>query len=356
MALGTPIAGMPTNLAGSGYVSTANRRPANTTVPYASSGQTGYGNTPEYLATVARINAGNTARQGANAYQQQQNAYNYFSNVAGYDPATGMTADTAAYLGRLGVDANGNPTGGGQLGMTVGNRDYMGKLLNQDYASSLARLGLDEQGNQLEKAGAIRRTGAGGYYDQLGGLIDRNLLNQLAGYDVQEGTARNKATTARRGEISDSTARGALQTYGTREDLGDIAKSLWQDVLGLNVQREGARIGTEKEKVSLGEQRAQDKDRIAQLDLKAKDYGLQRDQFKTELDRGLAKLGIDAYFTSEDIMDKANSAKASDRAVAEQIIRNSMDYSSQFPSTSPLSRPRATATQTTYGGRGTPLR
>ena len=329
---------------GAGYAAapqTAARRPTNTApqTAYSYSGITGYGNTPEYLAAAQRVQNRNVQTQQSNALNQQQNAYNYFANVAGYDPNSGVTADTNAYLSRLGVDAYGNATGGGQLGMTAGNRDYMGKLLNQDYQTSLARLGLDEQGNQIDKAGALRRTGAGGYFDQLGGLIDRNLLNQLAGFDVQEGSARNKYATARRGEISDSTARGALQTYGTREDLSDISKSLWQDILGLNVQREGARIGSDKEKVSLSEQRAQDKDRLAQLDLKAKDYGLQRDQFKTELDRGLAKLGIDAYFTTEDIMDKATSAKSQDRAIAEQIIRNAMDYSSQFPTTSTAKTP-----------------
>jgi len=322
MALGTPqtIPGTPGVVRYPG-TSTVNRRPANTvSAPYGSSGQTGYGNTPEYLAAAQRVNARNIQTQQSNALNQQQNAYNYFANAAGYDPGTGTTADTNAYLSRL----------EGQQGMTLGNRDYMGRLLNQDYSTNLARVGLDEQANQVDKSGVNRRLAGGGYFDQLSGLIDRNLLNQLAGYDVQEGSARNKFATERRGEISDSTARGALQTYGTREDLGDISKSLWQDILGLNVQREGARIGSDKEKVSLSEQRSQDKDRLAQLDLKAKDYGLQRDQFKTELDRGLAKLGIDAYYTSEDIMDKANSAKASDRAVAEQIIRNSMDYSNQF--------------------------
>lgn len=291
------------------------------------------GDTAGFLAAANRVGQRQANTQRNQGLQQYENAYNYFGNVAGFDPMTGTTADTQEYLGRLGVDASGNPTGGGQLGMTLGNRDYMGRLLGEDYGTNLKRLGLQEQETQQDKAGLNRRVGKGGYFDQLGGLVDRSLLNQLAGYDVQETSARNAHQTARRGEISDATSRGSLQTHGTREDLGDIAKNLWQNVLGLNVQREGANIGADKERTSLAEQRAQDKDRLGALDLKAKDYGLQRDQFKTDLDRGLQKLGIDAYFSTNDIIDKANSAKAEDRKVADQIIRNAMDYSDQFPGT-----------------------
>ncbi|GIV04098.1 MAG: hypothetical protein KatS3mg015_2928 [Fimbriimonadales bacterium] len=314
-------------------------RPITTNAPYQP-----YTARPEdpagYAAAVnrARQRAANQAAQSA--LQQQYNAANYFANIYGFsptpDPVTGAhTPYSSAQIRRL----------QGQQMMTLAERDYLTQQAQQDYAANLARLGLAEQELALQRAGLNRRLGSGGYFDQLAGLIDRSLANQLRGFDITDLGSFAQHRTQRRGEISDATARGALTVGGTRADLRDIDETLMRQLAEANLGREAARLGAERERVSLAEQRAQEQERARALDLKAQEFGMDREQFKRELERGLHKLNLDAFFSSEDILDRINSTRLEDRMLGEQILQNAMANASYFPATTATTRTTGTTTR-----------
>lgn len=318
------------------YTGTANYNPRNTHGP---------GDTAAFLAAVNRQGqqAANQGQQLAN--NQVTNALNFYGNQAGLDPATGRTALGQAFIDRA----------WGNVANTFANRDYMGRLLNEDAVTGQRRLDLQAANTNVDQAALERRLHPGGYYDALQGLLGRDLANQLAGFDLKDLGSWQAAQTAQRGEISDATARGALQTEGTRADMSDIQKQLANQLTSSNLGREGARIGNEKEGLSLSEQRAQDRDRQQQLSNTAKDYGLQKEQLQTELQRGLEKLNIDSYVTVNDLMDKMNSSDINDRQAVQSLINSALTNSGAFPTYGPgsyaPSAPAFKGTSTGGGGR-----
>lgn len=310
-----------------------------------------------YQAAVQRRRDAETQQMTSNATNQYQNAYNFFANQAGYNPLTGWTAAGQSALNGLGVDRYGNVIGGanpayGQAYINQQQYNLGSAGLWQQAQSNLAHLANQQANNQRELASSGRRLTPGGYYDQLAALNARELANQMAGFGINDRQAWQSAQTAQRGEISDATARGAVQAYGTREDMQAIADQLKNNLDTTNLGREGARISNQRANLSLQEQRAQDKDRQAALQAQAKDYGLDAQDFRNQLDLGLKKLGLDAYINSNQLMDAYNSASQENRTQVQGIVSQAMNYSNMFPSTNPNLKPSTGNTIRQYSAGG----
>lgn len=283
--------------------------------------------TPLSTSSTAQPKTSTISRDLAN---QQANAFGFYQGAYGFDPITGTTAEGALQRANL----------NNQIGMQLGNKQYQSGLLNQDYQTGLAQLGLRQQGLGIDQGALVRQLASGGYFDQLGNLIESRLGNQKEGANLSADVSTRKQT-------SESIAGGSQQTLGNRQGLSDIQSALKNQLSGFD-------IGAQGERVSLTEQRAKARDQQRQLELTGKDYGLQKDQLKTALDRGLANLGLNSYITINDLMDKVNSSNAQDRMVGQQIIQQVMQNSGMFSTSAPKPTSGATGTKTASHPRTLP--
>lgn len=217
--------------------------------------------------------------------------------------------------------------------------------LNEDFGFSNRLNNLDIAGNQIDRNAAQRVLNSGGLYDvqQQGldasrGLLGRELANQMRGFGFDQSTATRAAKTNLRGSISDAAARGAAQNEGLRNKVTDIYGNLYDQFGQINVGREGARISNERGKISLNNQqagltenKAQARDRTAQIDLQAQRLGISGEQLRNNLTRGLEKLGIDKRVNTNALIDGLMSKSAETKQQALQLYYQALDYGGFFP-------------------------
>jgi hypothetical protein len=204
----------------------------------------------------------------------------------------------------------------GQIGALSGYQSEQTKLLNDQYQNALAGLGLQNQGIDVTQAGNLRTID---YYNHL-----QDLASQLLGVNQED--TKNAATTATRNVNSSATARGAFNAPGTgwqRDDIqSDLASTLQQLQLGYDKESAGYSEGIS----NLYEQNQM-------LDLQAQQLGLNSDQLRTQLDMGLARLGLDTTLSINDLMGKLASGSVQDQMLANQIFMAALqgsDYFTQF--------------------------
>lgn len=218
---------------------------------------------------------------------------------------------------------------GPQLALNADSRDQMAQqiaayqasqlaqsgYLNQDYQTGLAKLGLQDQSLDVQREALARQPG------YLGTLHD--LANQA--YNQQ-------AATNLRGLNSQATAAGSYTSIGAGEGRNDIATQLANQLSRSDTQ--------------YNEQLATVADQNKMLDLQAQNLGLDRTQLKTDLDRGLDRLGLSTTLSVSDLLTKLNSSNIEDQMLAQQIFNaalGSSDYYSQFYN------PQTTNLQSIYG-------
>jgi hypothetical protein len=277
-------------------------------------------------------NTASASNQMDNSYG---NALNFLSGAAGYDWKSGSSAQGRASQASL----------NNQLNFIGGNTDWSKGWLNKDYGVDSQLLGLDMQGNQIDRNAAQRVLNPGGLYDvqqrgldQSRGLLARELANQMRGFDFDTSTTRRNAATNVRQVSSDATARGATNSQGLRDKNVDIYGNLVDQLGQIDVGREGARIGNERggislnnEQAGLTENKAQAGDRVKQLGLQSQRLGLNSTQLKNQLQKGIEGLNIQQYVDVNDIMDKLNSSRADDRQLGLQLFNQALDYGGYFP-------------------------
>lgn len=198
-----------------------------------------------------------------------------------------------------------------------------------------AQAGLLNQGNGIAnqkldvEQGAIDRQ-----LGEIPGLQD--ILNQLFGIGqtadqqnhdmtkIQLGQALDKSN---RGIISDNTARGSMATPGTEIAFNDVKNSFDNGMLSNEQQfknsRDTAEQNRRKDQINLDEQKAG-------LDDRAKLLGLSRAELGNQLQQGLSKLGLDKLMNSNALQDALFSNDIQQRAVAENIYNQALDYSGYF--------------------------
>lgn len=200
----------------------------------------------------------------------------------------------------------------GQIGMTNASQSAQTDYLNQDYNTGLSRLDLQQ------KSQGIQKNALGRQPQYLATLHD--LANQLL---------NQSADTARRGATSSAIARGANTSIGFNQQLGDINSQLANQLAQSDTR--------------YAEQQASVADQNAALDLQAKDLGLSRDALKTELSRGLDRLGLSSMMSVADLTGKLNSSQVQDQVIAQQIFNEAMQssdyYAQHYPGFNPAVPP-----------------
>lgn len=269
----------------------------------------------------------------------QQNYMNYASQYPASNPNSQYVAppqqnyydplqDPSAKEWGLqqGINA-GTVQAGPQLALNVNSREQMAQqiaayqasqlsqsgYLNQDYQTGLAKLGLQDQSLDVQRAALARQPG---YLSTLHDLANQSFNQQ--------------ADTSLRGLNSQATAAGSYTSIGAGEGRSDIANQLANQLSRSDTQ--------------YNEQIASVADQNKMLDLQAQNLGLDRTQLKTDLDRGLDRLGLSTTLSISDLLTKLNSSNIEDQMLAQQIFNaalGSSDYYSQFynPSQSPNTAP-----------------
>lgn len=215
-----------------------------------------------------------------------------------------------------------------QLALSNASKSSESNYARADYNTGLSRLGLQE-----EKLGFDRN--ALGRQSPLSDTLHRLALESIG---LGETSANQSADRAKRGAMSSAVTRGATSSPGIRTDLTDIQTQLENQLMGYGINRQ-------EEDVRFNEQRASLADQNKVLDLQSRELNMSRDQLKTELDRGLDRLGLSTAMTVADLTGKMQSSAIEDQVLAQQIFNaalQSSDYYAQFypyPSTPSTSVP-----------------
>lgn len=203
-----------------------------------------------------------------------------------------------------------------QISLTNASKQAQTGYLQADYRTGLAQNDLSQQSLGIQR-GALGRQSP--YLDT---------LHQLAmqGINLNQESTQHQAQIAKRGAVSSAVTRGAINSPGLRQGLSDISMQLENQVSGYNLQRG-------QENAQYGEKKASLADQNATLDLQARSLNISRDQLKTELDRGLDRLGLSTAMTTADLLARMNSSTIEDQVLAQQVFNaalQSSDYYAQF--------------------------
>lgn len=218
----------------------------------------------------------------------------------------------------------------GQLGTTQAGYDFAKDAANKDAAAQLAKANLGPEYDAITRAAIAR---------QLQGLnaTDRNayltLGQQYQGFDLQNKQAWQDTARKQWANRSDATGKGAVGSVGYNKRMGNYQQDLANQLQGVGISREETRLGAAQSQADRREQAAKLNDQNKMLDIKAKEYGIDKSQIQANLQEGLAKLGIDNMASINNIMDMMNSNNIQQRALGEQIFREAIGNSSFFMTT-----------------------
>lgn len=254
-------------------------------------------------ARIDQYGNGQYANPSSGNINQFQNAVGFYGGV--YGPDLAQNSINQNYLGS-------------QLGL--GNESYAHNtgFANQDYNLGMQSLGNQQQQNQL---------GIGGFQRQIG---YQGLLNQLQnqGFDLSTQQAKNQAGVQTRGQISQGTANGALQTQGTRQQLGDIQSNLSNQLGQIGVNRQQANATSTENKAQLQQN-------IQNANLVGKQYGIQGGQLQLALNKQLDQLGLSHVTSADDIIRQLQSGDVNKQALGIQIIQDALANIGHFPGAAP---------------------
>lgn len=227
------------------------------------------------------------------------------------------------------------------IGALSGYQSAQSGLLNDAYQNQLASIGLSQQGIgiQQENVGinqesiGIQQTGNLRTVDYIAHLQD--IAGQLLGVNTTDVTQR--ADTAERGVLSDSTARGAMHAPGTGLAITDINNAETNQLSTLNLGYERDSAGFAEQTAGLHEQNALldnqhdllDNER-EMLELRAQQLGLDADGLYTNLQMGLQRLGLDTTLSVNDLLGRLNSSDIQDQMLVQQLWNAALTASDQY--------------------------
>lgn len=279
--------------------------------------------------------------------------FNSFGVPPQYQPTTGPTPNTVPTQGQQAIDyfsgiygpdlaLNQQQSGNlaGQLGTTQAGYDLAVGAAQQGAAADLAKVNLGPQYDAIERAGNLRQMGV---LDQQGNLAYRMLGSQFQGFDLQKLQSWQDAAKHQHAAMSDATARGAVTGRGIKRTFGDIQHDLANQLTGIDINKYQATNQAQSQQLTRNEQKAQLEDRNKTLDIKAKEYGIDRSKIQANLEQGLARLGIENSVTVNQILDALNSNDVQRMGIAHQIFNDAMTYSDFFMTTNPAGGSSGTA-------------
>lgn len=214
-----------------------------------------------------------------------------------------------------------------QIGMGQGLLAFNQGALQQDANAQLAKLNLGPEYDAIQRNANLRGIGS---IQELDKLAYQALGVQAGQFDLGRKEAWQQAYTQGRNVRSDATVRGAVGGRGYKFSMDEIQRGLANQLQNIDFQAEGAKINALEGQVGRKEQIAQLEDRNKMLDIKAKEYGIDKQQIEANLQQGLAKLGIDNFMSTNQLLDALNSNDLQKQAIAQQIFRDAMEYSDFF--------------------------
>lgn len=233
------------------------------------------------------------------------------------------------------LNQNARETMAQQIGLQQASQQMQSGYLNQDYTTGLAKLGLQDQQNDVQKAALARQPG---YLTTLHDLATQ-------GFDLSKQGVTQQAGIARRAVDSSATARGAFTAPGTNQFRSDITDQLSNQLGQVGVQQSTSDTRYNEQIASIGDQNAM-------LDLQSKSLGLDRNSLKTELERGLDRLGLSAAMSIADLTGKMNSSQIQDQVLAQQIFNAAIQSSDYYAQYFPGGPPATVPDQVNTGRRG----
>lgn len=226
---------------------------------------------------------GTLTRSRGQAPQGYSTPTSQFNNLLSQLSDTGFNPQTAF----------GNPL---ELLMLGSNQQRQG--LQQSYGFGQERMGLQREQLGMQRDQLGRAQGLAPKYrglEELGfGLAEGDL--NAAGLGAWRGAERSQ-----KGLTSSATARGSLQTQGTREGFTEIQQDLQSQLEGIG--RDRSRLDISKEQARLGyeEEQARMQDASKNLDLMGKQLGISSREAEASLNNALQQLGLSTRMSAGDI-------------------------------------------------------
>lgn len=241
----------------------------------------------------------------------------------------------------------------GQLGATQAQYDLARQGLQSGAANDLAKINLGPEYDAIQRGANARGLEGLNAQDK---LAWEALGNQFEGFDLRtlqswQNAGRNQFATK-----SEATPRGSVGSVGYKQKMTGIQQDLANQLTGIGIDKDSAVFGAREAAMGRTEQKAKINDNNAMLDIKAKEYGIDRAQVESNLQQGLAKLGIDQTASVGQIMDMLASNDVQQRALGEQIFRDAIGNSDFFTTLPQNTMPTGRNSEsTTSGNAGNPI-
>lgn len=185
-----------------------------------------------------------------------------------------------------------------QLALLNAGSDMQSRQAKDQYGYSKERLGIqgEELGMQREQLGrAQSQSPLYQALDQRGFALNEEDLK------ASETSAWRGAQGQQRGLTSSATARGAMQTEGTRQGFDTIQKGLQSQLEGIGRDRSRLDISKERNKLGYQEEQARLKDSSKNLDLMSKQMGISSRELESNLSNALQQIGLSTSISAGDI-------------------------------------------------------
>lgn len=215
----------------------------------------------------------------------------------------------------------------GQLGTTQVQYDLAKQGLQSGADAQLAKINLGPEYDAISRDAIMRQMAGLNAQDK---LAWEALGNQLEGFDLRTLQSWQGAQRGQWANRSDATGKGSVGSIGYNRRMGGIQEDLANQLTGIGIDKDSAIFGAREAAMGRTEQKAKLDDQNRMLDIKAKEYGIDRQQVEANLQQGLAKLGLDNMTSVNQIMDMLSSNDIQQRAVAENIFRQGMQYGDYF--------------------------
>lgn len=162
-----------------------------------------------------------------------------------------------------------------QIGLALAQQQTQSGYINQGSGLERQMLGLQGEDQAIQRAALGRQ-------DPLLNA-QQGLSNQ--GFDLSSLMSWQGAQRGQRRLISDATARGAVQTQGTREGFEEIQQDLQNSLTGIGIERTGSDL-------SYSERHAQVSDQRKTLDVAAKRLGVSAKEITNKTQQALEALNL----------------------------------------------------------------
>lgn len=292
-------------------------------------GSSGFGSA---LSLYDQLNAGQS-----NYLNNQGQNLNFQMNALG--PAYGAQSGALRqnYNSSVGLNNLAAQATGADRASIGRQRGYLDSMYGVDQA---------KYGTNVGYQNALK--GFAGQAYGIAGKTHTSVLEQLAN---QLADSQRQAVNEDKGVRSQATAAGAYTAQGTRDDVATVeadrasrqANNAQQrlqegysyDQTGVAYRRDLSGIDNtianmgydlQASGLSTAEQKAKLGDRMAQLDIQAKTFGLKNDQLESQLSQGLASLNLDQVMSVGQLMDSLNSNDYQKAQLAQQIIGQALQY------------------------------